>query len=96
MSKTRYYPNLTLSDPELPFTLEVSRSMTVYARRKYIPGNTFKPIDTNEMVKVDSIFMKRQNKIIVNHKGLKITISGYDKLEKRFIYKIEKEEKPES
>ena len=85
MSKIRYYPNLTLSDPDLPFTLEVSRSMTVYAQK----------IGENQMSKVDSIFMKRQNKNIVNHAGFKITITGYDTFEKKFIYEIEKEEIPE-
>jgi len=85
MAKTRYYPNLILNDPDLPFTLEVSRSMTVYAKQ----------LGENQMIKVDSIYFKKQNKIVVSHKGLKITISGYDKLEKKFIYKIENEEKPE-
>jgi len=91
MAKIRYYPNLILNDPDLPFTLEVSRSMTVYARRKIF----HRQLGENQMIKVDSIYFKKQNKIVVSHKGLKITISGYDKAEKKFVYKIKNEEKPE-
>jgi hypothetical protein len=85
MAKIRYYPNAILSDPELPFDLKISRSMTVYVAK----GN-------GPMIKADSIYLKRQNKIVVSHKGWRITISGYNKTEEKFIYKIEKEEKSES
>ena len=81
MSKRYYYPNITLKDDSLPFTLEITSDQhTVYVHDK-----------RGQATRADSIFLEHLNQIEVNHEGFIIRIKGFDKESHKPVYTIKKE-----
>lgn len=81
MDKRAYFPNQVIKDDQLPFWLEITSGLNVYARN-----------ERGELRRCESLVLKKKGWIVVNYDGYIVTIKAWNEKERRFIYDIREEE----
>lgn len=79
--KRGYHPNRELSVPEIDTKFSISPRKEVYWIDEH-----------GSYRKAESLFFPRTQKLVINHKGHTVTVSGWNHKENKFDYEITEEQ----